>query len=103
MSKVPSTSTDISSTNFKAIFTAVLEEYKQKAKRDSAFNSLAVKLESCRSPDEILDLLRPQVRKIEKSQSANEKWMKWVDPIVNVLYAFSATLGSSVGLVIARH
>src|ERR1700677_4206959 len=88
MSKAPSTSTAScsSSTNFEAIFTSALKEYKQKTKRDIACNPLAVQLQSCDSPSAVLDVLRARAQKLEQSQSANEKWTKWVDPIVNVLY-----------------
>jgi len=100
MSQVPSTST--SSTDFQAIFTAALEVYKKKTKKDIASHPLAVQLQSCNSPDAILAVLRTQVQTFDESQSADERWTKWLDPTVNVLYAFSATLGKGVGLVIAR-
>jgi hypothetical protein len=99
MSQVPSTST--SSTNFETVFSAALKEYKKQTKRDIASHPLATQLQSCDSPSAILVVLRARVQKFDQSQSADEKWVKWVDPTVNVLYAFSATLGNSVGLVIA--
>jgi hypothetical protein len=101
MSQVPSTST--ASTNFETIFAAALTEYKKQTKRDIASHPLATQLQSCDSPNAILAVLRARVQKFDRSQSADEKWMKWVDPTVNVLYALSATLGNSVGLVIARY
>ncbi len=100
MSQVPSTAT--SSTNFETIFTAALEAYKRQTKRDIASHPLAAQLESCDSPDAILAVLRAQVQAFDQSQSADEKLIKWLDPTVNVLYAFSATLGNGVGLVITR-
>ena len=96
MSQVPSTAT--SSTNFETIFTAALKEYKKQTKRDIASNPLVTQLQSCDSPSAILAVLRARVQ----NQSIDEKWIKWVDPTVNVLYAFSATIGNGVGLVIAR-
>ncbi|KAN0141970.1 hypothetical protein V8E53_000432, partial [Lactarius tabidus] len=88
-------STSASSTNFETIFAVALKEYTKRTKRDIASHSLAAELQSCDSPDAILAMLQ----KFGKSTSTNEKWMKWVDPTVNVLYAFSVTLGSGVGLV----
>jgi hypothetical protein len=100
MSQVPSTTT--SSTSFGSILNAALEEYKKKTKKDIASDPLAAQFKSCDSPSAVLALLRAQVQESDKSQSPDEKLTKWLDPTVNVLYAFSAILGDAVGLVIAR-
>jgi hypothetical protein len=42
-------------------------------------------------------VLRSQVQKFDKG--TDERWTKWLDPTVNVLFAFSATVGSGVGVV----
>ena len=97
MSQVPSFSTF--STNFETIFTAALKEYKKQTKRDIASHPLATQLQSCDSPSAILAILRARVQKLDQSQSTDEKWLGWVDPTVNVLYALSVTLASGVGLV----
>ncbi|KAH9015867.1 hypothetical protein EDB85DRAFT_787433 [Lactarius pseudohatsudake] len=97
MSQVPSTST--SSTNFEAIFRAALEAYKNQTKRDIASHPLAAQLQSCDSPSTILAVLRTQVQTFDRSQTAGERWSKWLDPTVNVLYAFSVTLGNGAGLI----
>ena len=68
---------------------------------DIASQPLAAELKSCESPSAILAILRAQVQTSDKSQSPDEKLTKWLDPTVNVLYAFSAVLGDAVGLVIA--
>jgi hypothetical protein len=101
MSQVLSTST--STTSFETIFAAALKEYKKQTKCDITSHPLAAQLQSCDTPSAILAVLQAQVQKFDQSQSANKKWIKWVDPTVNVLFAFSATLSNSVGLVIARH
>ena len=95
-SQVSSTAT---STNFEAIFTAALEEYKKQTKKDIASHPLAAQLKSCDSSSAILAVLRAQVQVFDKSRSADEKLTKWLDPTINVLYAFSATLGNGVGVV----
>jgi hypothetical protein len=99
MSQVPPTAT--SSTSFESILNAALEEYKKKTKKDIASHPLAAQFKSCDSPSAVLALLRAQVQESDKSRSADEKLTKWLDPTVNVLYAFSAILGDAVGLVIA--
>ena len=77
-----------------------MEEYKKKTKKDIASHPLAAELKNCQSTDAILIILRAQVQTVDKSQSADEKLTKWLDPTVNVLHAFSATLGDTIGLVI---
>ena len=100
-SKSASTSESSTGTSFKTIITDALEEYKKKTKTDLTSHPLAAKLKSCESTNDILAILRAQVETFDKSQSPDEKLTKWLDPTVNVLYAFSAVLGSGVGLVIA--
>ncbi|KAI9429697.1 hypothetical protein H4582DRAFT_2134410, partial [Lactarius indigo] len=97
MSQVMSTST--SSTKFETVFTAALEAYKKHTKQDIASHPLAAQLRSCDSPRAILAVLQNQVQAFDRSQTANERWTKWLDPTVNVLYAFSVTLGNGVGLI----
>jgi hypothetical protein len=99
MSQVPSTST--SPTNFETIFSTALKAYKKQTKKDIASHPLATELKSCDSSSAIIAILRTQVQNFDRSQGADdsEKWTKWLDPTVNVLFAFSATLGNSVGVV----
>jgi len=100
MSKIPPSTA--SSISFEEIFRVSLEAYRNKTKKDIASHPLATQLKSCDSPSAILDLLQAQAKAFDKSQSADEKLTKWLDPIVNVLCKFSAILGDAVGLVIAR-
>ena len=97
MSQVPPTA--ISSTNFDAILTAALQAYNKQTKKDIATHPLAVQLQSYDSPNAILTVLRAQVRALDQYQSTDEKWTKWLDPTVNVLYAFSASLKDIAGPV----
>ena len=116
MSQVASTS--IYSTTFETIFTAALDEYKEQTKIDIASHPLATQLQSCDSSSAIIALLKNQFQTIDKrsderwviwlsSQGLNEgfdegfgeRWTKWLDPTVNVLFAFSATLRGRVGVV----
>ena len=90
MSQIPPAPT--SSTNFETIFTAALEAYNKKTKKDIASHPLAAQLQSCHSSDAILSVLRAQVQANDQAQSADEKWTKWLDPTVNVVSAFSPVL-----------
>ena len=102
MSQTQVPSTSASSTSFEAILKAALEEYEKKTKKDIASHPLAAEIKSCESPSAIVAVLRAQVQASDKSQSVDERLTKWLDPTVNVLYAFSAILGDVVGLVIVR-
>ena len=95
MSTVPSTSTSLS--NFPSIFNAALESYKRKTKKDLAKHPLLPSLQSCNSAEDIITVLREQVP--VSSESQDHGLTKWVAPTVNVIYAFSSTIGQGVGLV----
>jgi hypothetical protein len=99
MSTVPSTSPH---SDFVSIFNAALETYKRKTKKDLASHPLLPSLQSCESPESILNVLREQIPAFRQSQDRDERLTKWVTPTVNVLYSFSATLGGAVGLVNIR-
>ncbi|KAF8485422.1 hypothetical protein F5888DRAFT_1768176, partial [Russula emetica] len=93
MSPTPPTST---SSNFQLIFDNALKAYKKRTKNDSLTHPLADRLQACNSASSILTVLQEQVQELNQSQRDN---MKWLDPTVNVLLAFSETLGEGVGSV----
>jgi hypothetical protein len=97
MSAFPSTST--SHSNFASIFNVALEKYKRKTKQDLAKHPLLPRLQSCESPEAILTVLREGTPDSSQSQNSDDRLTKWVNPTVNVLYSFSATIGGVVGLV----
>ena len=88
-----------SSSNFQCIFNASLQAYDNKTKNKLLDHPLAAQLQSCDSPDAILTVLQDLVQKFDKRRTSDERLKNWLDPTVNVLYAFSATLGDGVGLV----
>ena len=93
----PSTST--SHSNFASIFNAALESYKHNTKNDLSSHPLLPSLQSCDSPEAVLAALRERIPAFSQSQNGDDGLTKWVTPTVNVLYAFSSTLGQGVGLV----
>jgi hypothetical protein len=97
MSQSPSSST--SSSNIRTIFVAAMKEYEKKTKTDLLTHPLATQLQSCASSTDILAVLHEQVNEFDKARSHNEKLSSWLNPTINVLYAFSASLGQGVGLV----
>jgi len=97
MSSAPSTSA--SRSNLDSIFNSALQTYKKKTGKDITSHPLATELQSCNSPDAILAVLRKQVPSFDQSQDSDGTFTKWLIPTINVLYAFSATIGEGVGLV----
>ena len=97
MSAVPSTST--SHSNFASVLNLALDKYNRKTKQDLVNHPLLPRLQSCHSPEDILNVLREQSPEFNQSQNTDNGLTKWVTPTVNVLYSFSATLGGVVGLV----
>ena len=91
--------TSASSSNFQLIFDNALKAYGKRTKNDLLTHPLAAQLQNCNSPSNILDVLQQQVQDLDRSQRRNERWTRWLDPTVNVLYAFSDTLGDGVALV----
>jgi hypothetical protein len=95
MSQIPPTPPS----KFSAIFCASIKEYERKTMKDLITHPLMAQLQTCNSPTDILAVLRTQVQQSEQSTRGDDKLTKWLNPTVNVLYAFSSTLGAGVGLV----
>jgi hypothetical protein len=91
--------TPASSSNFQLIFNNALKAYEKQTKKDLLAHPLAAELQACDSPTSVLAVLQRQVQDFNQSRTSNERLTKWLDPTVDVLYAFSGTLGEGVGLV----
>jgi hypothetical protein len=87
-----------SHSNYRAIFDNALEVYRKKTGEDISSHPLLAKLESCRSPDAVLTVLREQLPSNQPS-SSKDQFTKWLNPTVKVLYSFSTVVGGSVSLV----
>ena len=94
-----SSSKDSASSNFNVIFEKALKAYKIKTKQDLTTHPLASQLQACDSPAAILTVLQGQVHQFEQSRSGDERLQRWLDPTINVLYAFTQVLGQGGGLV----
>ena len=91
--------TSTPSSNFQSVFSAALKAYEKKTKKDILAHPLAAQLQSCNSPSDILVILQGKVNEFEQSRGADERLSRWLNPTINVLYTFSATLSGGVGLV----
>ena len=85
--------------NFQAIFGTALNAYKKRTKQDLATHPLASQLQACDSSKAVLTLLQDQIDQFDRSRGSNERLKKWLNPTVNVLYAFSEVLSEGIGLV----
>ena len=99
MSQPPSISISTPSSNFQTIFYAALKAYEKKTKKDLLAHPLAAQVQACKSPDDIRAVLQDKVNELDQSMSAHERLSRWLNPTINVLYSFSATIGP--GLVSA--
>ena len=87
-----------SGSNFQLILSNALDKYKKRTKNDLITHPLAAQLQSCDSPNEILAVLLG----LDQSRSSDERWSRWLDPTVNVIYALSSTVAAGLGLVCVR-
>jgi len=99
MSQVPNTPSPSSLSNFQSIFNAAVDRYNTKTKNKLLTHPLAAQLQSYDSPATILSLLQGLVQQFDQGRSNDERFCSWLNPMVNVLFAFSAMLGKGVGLV----
>jgi hypothetical protein len=88
-----------SSPNFQLILNNAFKVYEKQTKKDLLTHPLAAQLQACQSPSSIIDILQQQVQELNLSRAGDDKLAKWLDPTVNVLYAFSEALGEGVSLV----
>ena len=88
-----------SRSNYQSIFDSALEAYKRKTGKDLTKDPLLRSIETCQSPDAVVTILRAQILGPGLSQSSSDKLTTWLDPTVNVINAFSASIGGGVGLV----
>jgi hypothetical protein len=101
--------TVVSSSNFQLIFDAALADYLDQTGVDLTKDSFAEKLQNCQSADAVFELLQDKAKQFKDYRNGNRKLINYLEPVVQVLYAFSSVLGgvtSSVGALssgILRH
>ena len=102
MSQTASTSkasTSKASSRFQAIFDSALKSYQKQTKKDLIAHPLASQLQSCNSTNAIIAVLQDLVHQFDQAHSGDERLIKWLNPTVNVLFAFSAAISGGVSLV----
>ena len=95
----PNASASSSSSNFQSVFNTALDAYEKKTKTKLLTHPLAAQLQSCDSPTAILSVLQDLIQQFDCRRRSDERLTNWLNPTVNVVYAFSSTVGQGVGLV----
>lgn len=87
-----------SNSNYKTIFDNAIEAYEKKTKKDLRSHPLLEKLQTCDSPDTVLETLREKIPGFDPSRTIDDRLTKWLNPTVNVLFTFSGVIGGGVSL-----
>ncbi len=85
--------------NFISIFEAASKEYKKLTGQDLNTHPFSVEFDSCDSPDNVLSIFHKQAQVFDEIHKGDERLIRWLDPMVHILFTFSAALGEGVGLV----
>ena len=99
MNPTASASSSSSTSNFQSVLTTALQSYEKATKNNLLIHPLAAQLQSCDSPAAILSVLHDLVHKFDERRARDESLRNWLNPTVNVLYTFSATMSAGVSLV----
>jgi hypothetical protein len=92
-------STTLSSSSASFILNNALQDYTQQTGVDLMKYDFANQIERCRSPDEVLMLLRDKAKKFKEYRDGNRKLINWVTPVVQFVYVFSGFLGEATSIV----
>ncbi|KAH9014257.1 hypothetical protein EDB84DRAFT_1443925 [Lactarius hengduanensis] len=84
--------------DFKSVLDAALSEYKKKTGKDLHDHPLATEVQRCDSVDAIKAIFQGQAKAFQRFRDGDQRLMKWISPVVDVLYTFSGTLGEVAGM-----
>jgi hypothetical protein len=86
------------SSDFNSILDAALNEYQKKTGRGLLEHPLAEQVKQCDSISAISAILQGQAKEFQQFRDGDQRLMKWINPIVDVLSTFS-TLGEVTSMV----
>ena len=89
----------MSSSNFQSILGAALDSYAKQTGIDLTKHPSANKLQNCRSPDDVLQLLSERESPFKDYRDQYRNLIDRVRPVVQVVHSLSAVLGEIAGLV----
>ncbi|KAN0128200.1 CHAT domain containing protein [Lactarius tabidus] len=76
-----------------AALSDALNEYKAKTGHELLIHPLAAEVQRCDSVDAILAIFQGQAEALKQFRAGDQRLMKWISPVVDVLFKFSATIG----------
>jgi hypothetical protein len=85
--------------DLESILDCALTEYKKTTGRELLEHPLAADVKRCDSVDAISAILRRQASGFRRFDDSDQKFMRWIDPIVRVLSTFSGTLDGVASMV----
>ncbi|KAH8995438.1 hypothetical protein EDB92DRAFT_2102231 [Lactarius akahatsu] len=87
--------------NFKPILDAALSDYKKKIGKELLDHPLATELQRRDTADAVLAILQDQAKEFQQFKDGDQRLMKSIGPLTQVLFAFSGAPGvGDVGLVL---
>jgi hypothetical protein len=78
------------------ILSAALANYSKQTGKDLQSDPLSTEIQRCKSPDDILNVLKKHAEKLD--EGGDSKLMKYLNYIVNGLYALSTNAALSAGI-----
>ena len=93
-----------SSSTFRTLFEAALQDYKDKTGNILTDHPIAKQIETCESVNSITNVLQEQARSFREFRENNGRLMKALNSLVDVLCApsISSALNVAIGLVVRR-
>ena len=91
--------TTTSSANFQSILGAALDSYAKQTGIDLTKHPSADKLQNCRSPDDVLQILSERESTFKDHRDQYRNLIDRLRPVVQVVHAFSDVLGEVASLV----
>lgn len=85
----------IPSSNFNLILDTALKEYKKKTGAQLLEHPLAAQIKQCDSIGAISSIIQGQSREFRQFKDGDQRLMKWINPMVDVLFKFSSTITAS--------
>ena len=99
MASASSSSSRMTSHNFKTILDNALNDYTKQMGVDLAKYDFAKQLEGCRSSEDVLRLFSDKAGQFKEYREGNRKLINWMKPIVQVVHVLSAFLGEAISIV----
>ena len=100
MNSTTFTTSSSSSSNFRLIIDAALDNYKEQTGIDLTMNELGDRLQH---PDGVLEIFQEREKQFKDYRHRNRKFINFIKPAVQVLHALSDTLGEAIILVSFIH